>query len=413
MTQQWGTQGQQPNQGAQPWPVQPGWNRPAQTWGTPPAGSPGQYQQPQYPGPYPQGQAPYPQAAAQPPGRLGPQAQFGQPGYGQPGSFQPVNRGYQPGGPRRSPFRGVLLGLVLVIGIGFFAVSLMHYLDGGSGDVATDRPTATPTAPPVSVPAPDVDPPALPVPETYEEAELWLTENAAYAQAAAVPTDCPLPPIDPAGASDAELTAHLDDLTACLWRVWSGPLEAAGFELPRPPVTIYAEEITTPCGSQPEFNASYCGANQHIYYDRRVYRIFPEDLQRTPFLVETVLGHEFGHTIQARTGIMISSMAFEAKAKETSQAAANVFSRRLEVQADCFAGIFTAAVGDASGLSAGDLANLRQVAFNLGDDVLTGKDNYDGGHGLGKSRQRWFTSGQETDQLATCNTFTVPATQVR
>ena len=409
MTQQWGTPGQQPNPGAQQWTGQPGWNRPAQPWGPPATGTPPQYAQPQYP----PAQPPYPQAAMRPQVPYGvPQAQFGQPVYGQPGGFPPVNRGNPPGGPRRSSFRGVLLGLVLVIGIGFFAIALLHYLDAGSPG-AIDNPRVTPSAPPVAVPAPDTDPPALPVPETYEEAQQWLTANKAYAESAPVPTDCRLPPIDPAGASDSELETHLDDLTACLWRVWSGPLEAAGFQLPRPPVTIYAEEITTPCGTQPQFNASYCGANQHIYYDRRVYEIFPKDLQKTPFLVETVLGHEFGHTIQARTGIMVASNAWEAKAEKTSQAAANVYSRRLEVQADCFAGIFTVAIGSASGLTADNLTSLRQVAYNLGDDVLSGKANIDAGHGLGKSRMRWFTTGQENSSLGTCNTYSVPASQVR
>lgn len=404
MTQQWGTPGQQPNQGAQ-WTGQPGWNRPAQPWGPPVTGAPPQYPQPQYPQPQPI----YPQAAVRPYGP--PQAQFGQPVYGPPGGFPTPNRGNLPG-PRRSSFRGVLLGLVLVIGIGFFAISLLHYLDAGSPG-AINNPQVTPTAPPVAVPAPDTDPPELPIPETYEEAKQWLDNNAVYAQTAPVPTDCRLPPIDPAGASDSELETHLDDLTACLWRVWSGPLEAAGFQLPRPPVTIYSAEITTPCGTQPEFNASYCGANQHIYYDRRVYKIFPEDIQKVPFLVETVLGHEFGHTIQARTGIMVASNAWEAKAEKTSQAAANVYSRRLEVQADCFAGIFTVAVGSASGLSGENLTNLRQVAYNLGDDVLSGKANIDAGHGLGKSRMKWFTTGQENTLMGTCNTFAVPASQVR
>ncbi|MGV8908814.1 MAG: neutral zinc metallopeptidase [Propionicimonas sp.] len=409
MTQQWGTPGQQPNPGAQQWTSQPGWNRPTQVWGPPVTGAPPQYAQPQYPPTQP----PYPQAAVRPQVPYGPpQAQFGQPVYGQPGGFPPANRGNPPGGPRRSSFRGVLLGLVLVIGIGFFAISLLHYLDAGAPD-AIDNPRVTPTAPAVAVPAPDTDPPELPAPETYEEAQEWLTNNAAYAQTAPVPTDCRLPPIDPAGASDSELETHLDDLTACLWRVWSPPLEAAGFQLPRPPVTIYAQEITTPCGTQPEFNASYCGANQHIYYDRRVYEIFPKDLQKVPFLVETVLGHEFGHTIQARTGILVASNAWEARAEKTSEAAARVYSRRLEVQADCFAGTFTVAIGAASGLSADNLTSLRKVAYNLGDDVLSGKANIDSGHGLGKSRMQWFTKGQENNLMGTCNTYTVPASQVR
>ncbi len=403
MTQQWGTQGQQPGQGGQQWPAQSNWNRPAQAWGPPVTGSrPQQYGQPQYP------QAQYPQAYPQ--AQYVPQAQYGQPGYGQPGRFQPSGQGVQPGGPRRgNPFRNLLLGLILVIAVGFFAIALTNYL--GADVPGGNWPSANPTtAPPVAVPEPDFDPPAVPQPETYEEAEKWLTENAAYTQSAPIPTDCQVPGIDLPEASVTELTDHMNALTGCLWRVWSAPLEAAGFQMPRPPVTVYTEPITTACGDQDDVNAVYCAADQRIYYAKPLYKIFPKDQQRMAFVADTIIAHEFGHAIQARTGILISSIAWEQKA---SKAEARVFSRRLEVQADCFAGMFTSAVGASSGLSNDDLVNLREVMYNLGDDVLSGKANYDGDHGLGKSRKTWFTTGQDNSLMGTCNTYTVPAAAVR
>ena len=90
-----------------------------------------------------------------------------------------------------------------------------------------------------------------------------------------------------------------------------------------------------------------------------------------------------------------------------------MFSRRAEMQADCLAGIFTVAVSGASGLSGNDLANLQDVIYNIGDDVLTGQANYNGGHGLGKNRKAWFTNGQQNSRSATCNTYVVPASAVR
>lgn len=389
MTQQWGTPGQQPGPSGQ-WPPQQNWNRPAQTWGTPQYGPPGQYPpagapQPQYPQQY-----------------RPPQAQFGQPSYGPPGG-----RGPQ----RRSPLRGVVLGLVLVVGIAFFAISLMHYLGStdvaGPGGVQTTSPAPQNTEP---VPDPDTNPPEIPQPQTYSEAEQWLTANPVYDQSAPVPTDCAVPRIDITSASVGELTSHLNDLTACLWRVWSGPLEASGYQLPRPPVTVYTEPITTGCGKLDEVNAVYCAADQRIYYARPLWQVFPKDQQKLPFVVEAVIAHEFGHTIQARTGIMISSMAFEQKGTE---AEGKIFSRRLEVQADCFAGMFTEAAGPSSGLSQANLANLREVFYNLGDDVLTGQNNIQGDHGLGKSRKAWFTQGQTNTLIGTCNTYSAPASSVR
>ncbi|MFN8136265.1 MAG: neutral zinc metallopeptidase [Propionicimonas sp.] len=413
MTQQWGTQGQPP-QGGQQWPTQQNWNRPAQAWGPQqPYGPPA----PAY-GPYPGGQparpaAPYPQQAPAPQPAYPAQAQFGQPSYGPPGTFPQPVRPYPPGPPqKKSPLRGLVLGLVLVVGIAFFAISLMQYLNADPGVAGPDVNQTTAPVPQntTPVPAPDTNPPELPQPTTYEEAETWLVSNPVYEQIAPVPTDCAVPRIDITTASAADLTTHLNELTACLWRVWSGPLESAGFQLPRPPVTVYTEPITTGCGNLDEVNAVYCAADQRIYYARPLWKIFPPEQQKAPFVVESILAHEFGHTIQARTGILISSMAFEQKA---STSEAKVFSRRLEVQADCLAGTFTSAVGPSSGLSGGDLSNLRDVFYNLGDDVLSNQANIQGDHGLGRSRKAWFTVGQDNTLVGKCNTYTAPATSVR
>ncbi|MCA0295854.1 MAG: neutral zinc metallopeptidase [Actinobacteria bacterium] len=385
MTQQWGNSGQQGGQ----WPVQQNWNRPSQAWGA--------QQAPQY--------GPNAGAYGPPGATTGQQPGYQTSPYSTPGQFGP------PGGPRKSPMRGLLLGLVLVVGIAFFGIALMSYLGGGSGgdQPGGNRTTAAPQ-PTVSVPAPDTDPPELPAPETYGEATTWLEENAVYAQSIQVPTDCSVPKIDMRTASVAELTDHLNELTACLWQVWSPPLEKAGFELPRPPVTVYDQPITTGCGKLDEVNAVYCSADQRIYYAQPLWQIFPENQQDDPFVVESVLAHEFGHTIQARTGIMIASGAWEQK---STAAEGKVFSRRLEQQADCFAGMFTEAVGASSGLSNDDLVNLRDVFYNLGDDVLNNTPNVQGGHGLGRSRKAWFTVGQESTLMGKCNTYTAPPASVR
>jgi len=388
VTQQWGNTGQQGGQ----WPVQQNWNRPSQAWGAQPTG---QQYGPNAGGYGPPGTVTGGQQGYQTSPYSSPQAQFGQ----------------QPGGPRKSPLRGLLLGLALVVGIAFFGIALMQYLGGGT-DGAGPGPTRTTSAPQptVAVPAPDTNPPDLPAPETYSEATTWLKENAVYTESVPVPTDCVVEKIDMRTASVTELTDHLNELTACLWRVWSPPLEAAGFELPRPPVTVYDQPITTGCGELDDVNAVYCSADQRIYYAQPLWKIFPEELQGDPFVVESVLAHEFGHTIQARTGILISSAAWQQKSTE---AEGKVFSRRLEQQADCLAGMFVQAVGPSSGLSNDDMVNLRDVFYNIGDDVLSNTPNAQGDHGLGRSRKAWFIVGQENTLIGKCNTYTVPAASVR
>ena len=147
MTQQWGTQGQRPGQGGQQWGSRAGTGRRRHgvrqrldSRGT------RSRRRPRLPA----------GAGALSAGRRVPTGQFGQPTYGQPGGFPPANRPQVPGGPERgSPFRALLLGLVVVVGLGFFAISLVQYL-GGGGDGPLAQPTGSQTVePPVAVPAPD------------------------------------------------------------------------------------------------------------------------------------------------------------------------------------------------------------------------------------------------------------------
>ncbi|MEA4945079.1 MAG: neutral zinc metallopeptidase [Propionicimonas sp.] len=373
---------QQPGQAQgwqQPYGQQPGWGHGQAPW---PAQAPTQYQG-QWPGQYP-GRAPvqqYPGAPSQPPRKQG------------------------------SPLKLLLLGLVAVVALGFFFISLKHYLDGGQ-DVVTPQPGSTlpPAVAPEDIPEPDYNPSDLPMPTTYAEAEQWLTDNPVYAQSVAVPTNCALTRVDAVNASVSELEDHLNNLTGCLWVVWSPPLEAAGFEMPRPPVTVYNQPITTGCGQLEDVNAVYCAGDQRVYYAKPLYKIFPADVARLPFMPDMVIGHEFGHAIQARTGILISDLALEQKMDEDE---ATVMSRRAEQQADCFAGQFLQAVSQATGMSQDNLTNLKLIAANLGDDVLTGQPGYVGDHGSSAARERWFTKGLTETSMGQCNTWTVPAGQVR
>jgi predicted metalloprotease len=261
------------------------------------------------------------------------------------------------------------------------------------------------------VPEPDRNPPPLPMPETYTEATQLIEDNPVYYQSVAA-VDCGIDKIDASKASKKELEAHLNELTRCLWQVWNPPLTQAGFALPRPPVTVYGSSVSTACGKAEDHNAVYCSGDQRIYYAQNLYETFPKKLRAEPFVADTVIAHEFGHAIQARTAILIAERAWEER-ESTSEAKANEYSRRTEMQADCLAGMFTSAVAVANNMSDGNLKTMSDLIYNTGDDVLNGKKDYSAGHGTGKARQRWFVAGQQSTQLGTCNTFTAESAQVR
>lgn len=331
---------------------------------------------------------------------------YPQPLYGAPGNFAPP----PPPTPRKrgNPLLAILGGLAFVLILGFFVVALSNYLNGGGGGGGGGNDPSYHQVD--NVPAPDYNPPAIPQPKTYEQATTWLEKNALYKETVPVPTNCTVPYLDPTTASTTQLEDHLNQLTACLWGVWEGPMTKAGFQLPRPPSTVYTTAITTPCGKADLGNAFYCGADQHIYYAKNLPSILPPKIRTKPFVTDAIMAHEFGHAIQARTGILISDKAWEEKAGE---AEGRVFSRRTEVQADCFAGLWVNAVAKASNLTSADFENLKFLFYNIGDDVLTGEPNYDGDHGLSKNREAWVTIGLSTDQIGKCNSYVAPKDSVR
>lgn len=280
---------------------------------------------------------------------------------------------------------------------------------GGSG---TQAPGTTPYVNERYTPPPaDMNPPAIPGPRDLASAGRLTVQNPLYDQAIPVPTRCQLAPIDGLTASRVQLEGHLNQLMGCLMAVWESPVEAAGFTMPRPPVVVYNSPVKTACGTFEEVNAAYCSGDQRVYYAQPLLRAFPPSIRTSPYAVEMIVAHEFGHAIQARTAILASEKRLEQRA--ASEAAALELSRRTEVQADCLAGQFVRSVAQSQALAAPQLDALGTFTYNLGDDVLSGRPGFSEGHGLGASRQDWFERGLASDAVAACNSFAAPSGQVR
>ena len=282
--------------------------------------------------------------------------------------------------------------------------------------------TPTPSTPSVNyanddytVPNPDINPPELPGPETYQEAADWLQNNPFYDNQIPVPVRCEIPNIDPIKASTAELETYLNDAMACLMRVWGPALQASGYAGSRPSVTVYTGEIQSACGKMPNQNALYCSADQQVYYATDLPALFPQYIH-DPLVPVAVVAHEFGHAIQAQTGMLFSEGAWQQYYTNSGDdATANDLSRRLEMQADCFAGAFFQAITQSVGVSSKELGIIGTVFFSIGDDQLTGDPNFDGDHGQGANRRNWLELGLQAPTAGTCNTFadSVTGDQVR
>lgn len=260
------------------------------------------------------------------------------------------------------------------------------------------------------IPSITANPPELPSPETYGDATVLLEDNAFYLQDLSVPVRCDLPAINLTTASKSELERHFNELTECLVRVYGPPIERAGFVMVRPRVNVYSNPVQSPCGQMPDANAAYCMADQQIYYSTQLPRILPSSLSNADFVVESVMAHEFAHSLQGRTGILISEMAWQSRLTESD---ALELSRRTEVQADCWAGMFNQSVTQSIAFTNDDNENVRTLFYNIGDDVLTGDANYVGNHGRGNSRVNWYDLGYTSRSIGVCNSFIAPADTVR
>ena len=392
----WQAPGAQTRPAWQQQPNAPAWQQP-QGFGPAPSWqpAPGSYQAPgrqTYAAPAQPYVAPTGQQYAPGPSMLpAPPSQFGYP------------TGLQP--QRREGGGKVILavvGIVVLLGLGIAVINALSSGSTQAGGYVNESYTP---------PAPDLNPPALPEVTTVAQAKDTVTNDAIYAQTVPGPTLCQVTAIDLTTASSSELQAYMTKIVGCLMTVWNDPVTQAGYQLPRPPVIVYSSPITTGCGKLETENAVYCGADQKIYYATDLPSILPSQLQNARFVVEMIIAHEFGHAVQARTGILISFDGLESTATTTTEK--NDWSRRGEMQADCLSGLFIRSVSQSAGLTQADLTNIAATARAVGDDTLSGKANIDGNHGLAANRQYWVQLGMASTKVSACNTFVAPADSVR
>ena len=157
----------------------------------------------------------------------------------------------------------------------------------------------------------------------------------------------------------------------------------------------------------------YCPADSGIYLDTDFFRQMDEQLGATgQFARDYVIAHEFGHHVQKLTGV--SDKVQRAEQNARGEAEANRYSVAMELQADCYAGVWAANAAAASGgkvtLDPGDLEQGMRTANAIGDDTLQRKSS---GHvtperfthGTSAQRVEWLKRGFQSGNLAQCNTF--------
>lgn len=191
-------------------------------------------------------------------------------------------------------------------------------------------------------------------------------------------------------------------------KTWTGILRERGVDYPHAKLVLFRDAVRSGCGvAQSESGPFYCPADQKVYIDLSFYDELKDRFGASgDFAQAYVLAHEIGHHVQDVLGIERKVR----RAMEQNPSQQNALSVRLELQADCFAGIWGHSTQQRNILEAGEVNEALQAASAIGDDRLqkmAGRevtpDTFT--HGTSQQRVQWFNQGFNNGTIESCNTF--------
>lgn len=211
------------------------------------------------------------------------------------------------------------------------------------------------------------------------------------------------PPADEMGRFISAVLAQNED-------VWTRLLpQQANRRYEQPRLVLFDGVTSSACGrAQSAMGPFYCPPDKRVYLDTS----FFQEMQRKlggggDFAHAYVIGHEVGHHIQNLIGILPRANELRERSSERE---ANAISVRIELQADCFAGIWANNVQAMGRIEPGDIDEALKTAAAIGDDRLQKAsrgqivpDSFT--HGSSAQRMRWFTTGLRSGSMQSCDTF--------
>ncbi|MEO8297948.1 MAG: neutral zinc metallopeptidase [Burkholderiales bacterium] len=211
------------------------------------------------------------------------------------------------------------------------------------------------------------------------------------------------------GAEDAQMK-FLRVVAADTEEVWAKVLPAAGVQYQDPRIVVFRGSYPTACGQgEAAMGPFYCPGDHKVYIDLGFYDTLRERLGAPgDFAQAYVVAHEVGHHVQNLLG---TSAKVDAMRERLNTARMNALSVRVELQADCYAGIWAYHSQRSKGwLEQGDLEEALNAASKIGDDTLQRQSQgrvvpESFTHGSSAQRMRWFKRGADNGRLQDCDTF--------
>ncbi|MCB2058265.1 MAG: neutral zinc metallopeptidase [Novosphingobium sp.] len=189
-------------------------------------------------------------------------------------------------------------------------------------------------------------------------------------------------------------------------KTWQPIFAASRIDFARPKLVFYSQAGSSGCGAaQSAMGPFYCPTDKGIYLDTDFFRQMDSELgAKGQFARDYVIAHEYGHHIQNLLGMSDQVRSLQSR----DPGHANQYSVRLELQADCYAGVWAAKNRDR--LEAGDMESGMNAAHAIGDDTLMRNAGQRPSperftHGTSAQRMEWLRKGMETGNEDACDTF--------
>ena len=211
-----------------------------------------------------------------------------------------------------------------------------------------------------------------------------------------------------------EMSRFVSKILASTEETWDQVFRERGSRYQQPKLVLFKDTTPTACGTgQSAMGPFYCPADQKVYIDLSFYRDLKVRFHAPgEFAQAYVIAHEVGHHVQNLLGI--SEKVHKAQ-QGASKATVNALSVRLELQADCFAGVWGYRADTARHIiEPGEIEQALNAASAIGDDRLQQQtqgrivpESFT--HGTSEWRMRWFKRGMDSGDLRQCDTFKAPS----
>ncbi|MEL6505816.1 MAG: neutral zinc metallopeptidase [Pseudomonadota bacterium] len=205
-----------------------------------------------------------------------------------------------------------------------------------------------------------------------------------------------------------EMTTFIAVVLAETEDVWKGIFQQQGRIYPEPKLVLFKSQVRSACGKASSATGPfYCPGDSKIYLDTQFFDTLSRQFGAPgDFANAYVIAHEVGHHVQNVIGVLPK---YNQLRRSMSKVEANRMSVRIELQADCFAGIWAHFTERKGLLEKGDLEEALNAATQVGDDTIQKRQQgyvvpESFSHGTSEQRSAWFFRGFETGKLSECNT---------